>query len=155
METDTLKRRGLFRLLVFGLLLVAVCAVVSFMTASWVMRGKEWRHDQSHGHVWLHKELGLTESEAERIDAFEADYREQRQQLLADFKGRIKHLADILRTNDSFSDEVTHAVHQLHEVHGKLQNLAIEHYYEMLSVLPAEKQARLRELAVEALSEPE
>jgi len=36
-----------------------------------------------------------------------------------------------------------------------LQELSIQHYYDMLNVLPPEKQAKLRELAIKALSQPE
>ena len=151
----TAKHDGLLRLLAFLFLLVAVCVGVSVLTAKWVMREQEWEHDQPHGHAWLQEELGLTDEERRLIDEFEAQYRSHRSELLDQFDRKIAGLSEILRTNDSYSPEVIEAVHQLHEVHGKLQNLSIEHYYDMFGVLPPEKQAKLRDLAIEALSEPE
>jgi hypothetical protein len=150
------SKHGVLRFLIFSVVLASICAGVSFFTAHWVMQGKEWKHDEPHhGHAWLHEELGLTADEAARIDVFEGGYRAQRAELQAEFNKRIENLAKIIRDNDSFSEEVTHAVHELHEVHGDLQNLAISHYYEMLSVLPSDKQEKLKALAVEALSQPE
>ena len=155
MTDQFLKQRGIFRLVVLSLLLILVGSLVSFLTAKWVMSEKTWLHDEPHGHMWLHEELGLTEQEAAGIDAFEAEYRSQRKVLLEEFDERIESLAEILRTTDAYTPEVNHAVHELHIVHGKIQNLSIQHYYDMLSVLPPEKQKNLRELATEALSEPE
>lgn len=151
----TTKHDSLLRLLSFLFLLVAVCVGVSALTAKWVMWVQEWEHDQPHGHAWLQKELGLTDEERRQIDEFEAQYRSHRSELLDRFERKIAGLAEILETNDSYSPEVIQAVHQLHEVHGKLQNLSIEHYYDMFGVLPSEKRAKLRDLAIEALSEPE
>ena len=146
------RHRNLY-LWTFVLLLIAVCVGVSYITASLMTQDKEWGHNQSH--QWLHEDLGLNEAEAGRIDVFETDYRASRNELQTEFDLRIAELSDILRNNNSYSEDVTHVVHQLHEVHGKLQQLSIEHYYEMLSVLPSDKQAKLRDLAIEALSEPE
>ncbi|MDA3874371.1 MAG: TolC family protein [Kiritimatiellae bacterium] len=78
-------------------------------------------------------------------------------------RGRV-HLADLasypqLMVGATYfqvgDPEVEHAIHQLHEVHGELQNLSIVHFYKMISALPPEKQEKLRAMAVEALSQPE
>lgn len=143
------------RFVIFVLLLIVMCAGVSIAISNWVMHDQQWKHDAPHGHDWLHQELGLTDAEAARVDAFEAKYRGQRAELLEQFNQKIAELAELLRTNDSLSSEVTHAVHDLHQVHGELQNLSIQHYYEMLSVLPPDKQTKLRDIAVEALSTPQ
>ncbi len=143
------------RLAIFVLLLIVICVGVSVAISNWVMREQQWKHDAPHGHDWLYQELGLTDAEAARVDEFEATYRAQRADLLEQFNLKIAKLADLLRTNDSLSPEVTHAVHELHEVHGEIQNLSIQHYYDMLSVLPPDKQAKLRDIAVEALSTPQ
>lgn len=155
MTEKFLQRAGIFRLIVLSLILVLVGFLVSFLTSKWVMSEKSWKHDEPHGHMWLHNELGLSEEEAAKIDVFEAEYRSERDILLEEFQGRIDALSEILRTTDSYSPQVNQAVHHLHEVHGQIQSLSIEHYYDMLSVLPPDKQERLRALAIEALSEPE
>ncbi len=139
--------------ILFGLILLSTA--VSYFTAVWMMRGPEWKHDQPDGHAWLKQELGLTPEEAARIDAFETDYREKRAEFEREFNRRIAELAGIIRQHDGYTRDVTVAVHALHDVHGRLQQLAIQHYYDMFSVLPPDKQVRMRELAVEALSEPD
>ena len=149
------QNRGLMRLAFFAILLVIVCLGVSYLTATLMMRDKGWQHDQAQGHQWLKEELKLTEDESARINDFEADYQLERKKLQATFNSRIASLGLLIRNNDAYTPDVAHGVHQLHEVHGQLQQLSIEHYYEMLSVLPPDKQARLSDLAVEALSQPE
>lgn len=138
-------------------LLLGLMATASIVTLIGVrlMNADGWAtHDQLDGHHWLHEKLGLTPDEAAAIDAFETPYREEKAKLSAEFQDRIENLATLLRESDAVTPEVTHAVHELHRVHGQLQELSIRHYFEMLSVLPPEKQAQLRTLAVEALSTP-
>jgi Spy/CpxP family protein refolding chaperone len=148
-------RQILFLTGLFGLLLV-ICVGVSLLTTRWIVHGKDnWEHDQPHGHQWLHEELRLTEAEETAIDAFEGGYRRERGELLETFNERIADLREILVTQDAYSDDVDLAIHRIHEVHGQLQELSIAHYYDMLSVLPPEKQEKLRQLAVKALSQPE
>tara|TARA_R110002167_G_scaffold117672_1_gene293789 strand:+ start:780 stop:1148 length:369 start_codon:yes stop_codon:yes gene_type:complete len=113
------------------------------------------RHDGPEGHGWIHRQLGLNEEEAARIDAFEEPYRSERARVQTEFDFRVKTLARLLETNSEFSPEVTSAVADLHRVHGQLQQLAIKHYFDMLSVLPPGKQSELRELAVKSLSSPQ
>lgn len=155
MHDNNSRRSNFVRLGVLVLILLSLCGSVSFLTARWVMHGSRWQHDQPHGHHWLSDELGLTEVEAAAIDLFEDDYRSRRAELLELFNQRIRELGDLIRTNDRFTPEVSHAIHRLHEVHGELQNLSVAHYYDMLGVLPPEKQKSLQDLAVEALSVPE
>jgi Spy/CpxP family protein refolding chaperone len=109
----------------------------------------------AHGHHWLHEALELTEQEEAAIDAFEGDYRSERERLVKEFNSRVGDLRQILVSNDQYVPEVDAAIHRLHEVHGELQELSIQHYYDMLNVLPPEKKDKLRQLAVKALSQPE
>ncbi len=150
-----MKGNSFTRILILVALLIATCAGVSYFMSSLVLDSREWGHDDAHGHQWLHKELGLSPEEAERIDYFEGGYRARREALLKEFNLKMSELAVLLRDTETYSDDVTKAVHELHRVHGDLQTLSIEHYYEMLSVLPPDKQGKLKELAVEALSQPE
>lgn len=148
-------RQVIFLAGIFSLLLV-ICVSVSLFTTKWLVKEQtRWAHDQPQGHHWLHEELGLTEEEAAAVDVFEPNYRRERSELLKEFHKRMGELKDILADQDSYSADVDVAIHRIHEVHGQLQELSITHYYDMLSVLPPEKQDRLRQLAVQALSQPE
>lgn len=149
------RRHGLLSLIGFVLILAAICIGVSMVTSKWIIHSQQWKHDQPDGHEWLHKELGLTKEEAEAIDLFEADYRQRRGELLDEFNRRKTALVGLLKSTQTYPPEVTGIIHQLHQTHGELQQLSIKHYYDMLNALPPEKQGRLRDLAVKALSEPE
>lgn len=136
--------------------LIALCVAVSALTSRFMMPGDDWsRHEDPHGHQWLHQELALTDAEAAAVDAFEPEYRQQKAVLQAEFQAKIESLRDLLVRSDQFSPQVQHAIHELHLVHGQLQELAIRHYFQMMSVLPPDKQARLKELAGQALSIPQ
>ncbi|MDF3129429.1 periplasmic heavy metal sensor [Kiritimatiellaeota bacterium B1221] len=138
-----------------GAILIVLCAATSWLTVR-LIQPSEWRPvENASSHEWLHEELSLTEEEAQKIEELEGPYQQERSALLDVFDERIQELSEILRANDGVTPEVDHAIHRLHEVHGDLQQLAIAHYFQMLEVLPPEKQDRLRSLAVEALSEPE
>ncbi|MDQ8198198.1 hypothetical protein QEH56_08580 [Pelagicoccus enzymogenes] len=156
MEESKVRARRLGTLGIWAALLVVVCVGVSyFVTGLLVRNDQSWEHDEEQGHHWLHQELALTPSEVVAVDAFEPDYHRDRAKLLENFNAQIAKLRGLLVEKDDFSPEVNAAIHELHVVHGSLQELSIRHYYEMMSVLPPEKKEKLRKLAVEALSEPE
>ena len=141
-------------LLAIALVLLGVMG--SFVTLKLVHRSDDWsHHDEAHGHHWLHNELNLTLEEAAAVDAFEPEYRKQRKELMLQFHDKINNLQHLLVSNNAYSAEVEHAIHELHIVHGNLQELSIRHYFQMMSVLPSEKQEHLKQIATEALSTPE
>lgn len=147
-------RRSIALVLFFAFLILT--AVLVTVISVRMMSPDNWSaHDQPHGHQWLHEELDLTETEAAAIDAFEEPYREQRVRLQKQFEEKIQAIARLLQTTDAFSPEVSQAIHDLHIVHGQLQELSIHHYFDMLNALPSDKKERLRELAAEALSTPQ
>lgn len=144
--------------LITGLIggMILICVVVSFLTTRLMVNKSDWRqHDSEHGHQWLHQELDLSETEAALIDALEPAYREERAKLQRDFQERILTLRNLIVGSDELTPDVRHAIHGLHIVHGRLQELSINHYYEIMDALPADKQKHLKEIAVQALSTPE
>jgi Spy/CpxP family protein refolding chaperone len=151
------RTKGILALIAVVPVIIAICVGASFVTAKWIAQSQSaWDNDMPHGHhQWLHEALELTETERTAIDSFEAEYRSQRNLLTEKFDSRIGALRKILVNEDQYVPEVDVAIHRIHEIHGKLQVLSIQHYYDMLNVLPAEKQEKLRELAVKALSQPE
>jgi Spy/CpxP family protein refolding chaperone len=151
-QNSTIPPRQLW---VFAALIVVLCASTSYLTVQWAQKGVHVQDPTSEPHNWLHKELSLTKEQSLALANLEQPYQEQRALLLVEFRSRINALNELLRTSKEFTPEVGHAIHRLHEVHGDLQQLSIDHYFQMLDVLPPEKQAKLRSLAVEALSEPE
>jgi len=152
--SDNRKKIGVLAATLVALILI--CVVVSVITSQLMMGNQQWRqHDLEHGHKWLHQALDLTETESAAIDAFEPDYRTQRASLLGAFNSKIEDLRQQLVTSEQFTPEVEHAIHELHIIHGQLQELSIRHYFQMMKVLPPEKQLQLKALAGQALSVPE
>lgn len=143
------------RSLAYLFILLTVCVATSLMTIHWASSPSIPEPESYQNHKWLHKELSLTPTESKQLDAFETQYRQEREGVLKEFNRRTTALAELLVHTDHLSSEVEHAIHDLHGVHGQLQELSIRHYYQMLSVLPEDKQAQLRTIAVEALSIPE
>lgn len=136
--------------------LIVLCIIVSSITSSFLIKEKDWsHHDEENAHQWLHKELNLSPEEEGAIDVFELEYRHERAVLQEQFQLKIEDLREHIIHSDDFSEEAKLKIHELHIVHGQLQELSIRHYYQMLHVLPPDKQAKLRKLAVSALSIPQ
>jgi Spy/CpxP family protein refolding chaperone len=136
--------------------LVLLCVTVSIITLYFLPDGGDWKHhDEANGHNWLHQELNLTPGEAAAIDAFEPEYRRERAALQSRFQSKTEELRREIVTSDEYSQTAQETIHELHVIHGQLQELSIRHYYQMMHVLPAEKQDRLRDIAAEALSVPQ
>jgi Spy/CpxP family protein refolding chaperone len=136
--------------------LIILCVAVSSITSSLLSHQADWKnHDDVDGHNWLHQELNLTTEEAAAVDEFEPEFRRQRAALQAEFHARIEELRKEITTSDEFSDRAKQMIHELHIIHGQLQELSIHHYYQMMHVLPTDKQARLRDIAAKALSVPQ
>lgn len=143
---------NLLKIFAFVAGVAAVCAIVCWTMFHFAVP------DDGHaevGHEWLHEELGLNADEIAIIEGIEEDYEAKRKELERSFADKQRELANLLKEEKSYSDVVKEAVRGLHHIHGNLQALSIEHYYDMLETLPADKQQRLRDLAAKALSKPE
>jgi hypothetical protein len=148
------KNRIRLTLLAYALFLVIGCAVVSYGVGRWFACHSVGAI--SHGNpTSLVNALDLNSDEQSRLAEYDKAYKAERAVLLAEFNQRIAHISELLCEQDSYSDEVSKAVNELHHVHGQLQKLSIEHYYDILQVLPPDKREKLRDIAVTSLSQPE
>lgn len=134
------------------LAIIGVCAIASTMTALWVMK----RHDslEKRDHDWLHVELGLEEGEIPELESLEKSYGAETNILIGEMQVLKAALSNQLLTKSEEDEELVATVREIHLTHGQLQELSIRHYFDMLSILPEAKRRRLRELAVESLSNP-
>ncbi|MBL4575671.1 MAG: periplasmic heavy metal sensor [Opitutaceae bacterium] len=99
--------------------------------------------------------LNLTPDEEKNFHEIVRRTEARRESLEGDFEKAKNRLAQILVKNERYSEEVTKAVHAIHQVHGDLQQLSIEQYYEMLTSLPEEKRENLKNIASQVLSQPQ
>ena len=136
--------------------LILICVLISIVTSRLVSQKPDWaKHDEDDGHQWLQQELDLTPEETAAVNELEPEYREERATLQKQFEAKIEELRQQIIDSDEFSDEARETIHELHIIHGQLQELSILHYYQMIQVLPPEKKARLRDIAAKALSAPQ
>lgn len=140
------------RFLALLIAIVVVAVAACFATLTLLTRDSNHNVDS---HEWLHRELNLTPEEDAALKVIEQKYLLEHSHLEKEMKAAQAHLALILSEEDKHSERVTDAVHEIHRIHGNIQDLSIQHFFEMQTVLPQEKNAKLRQLAAEALSEPQ
>ncbi len=148
------KRKVVIRVFAFIVVLVVLCISVCYTTFSIIAHNKN-NPKSDEPHQWLHDQLELTQSEEEKIHAFEKKYQSRKYELEKEFKDKIAQLSKLLQSNDKYTPEVTAKVSEIHAIHGNLQQLAIKHYYDMFEVLTPEKREKLKQFAVQALSKPQ
>ena len=137
----------------FAVLLISICCAVTLLMVRVVNHDDPMVHE--HAHQWLHDQLDLNAEENEALESIEKRYALKRNELTLEFQARKAKLANILIQNEDFSEDVTEAVKEIHLSHGALQQLSIQHYYDMLDVLSPKNRDKLKSLASEALSQPE
>lgn len=142
----------LLKIILFVAGIAVVCAAVSWTMFYFAIDSDKHRES---GHEWLHDELGLTAEERGMIEKVEERYAERRHALESEFAEKQNALASLLLEQDEYSSVVKDSVRELQVLNGDFQAMIIEHYYDMLKALPEHKRARLKELAAQALSEPE
>jgi len=152
---STNRARRFLTLAAILAILIAICVICSLLTTQWVMRERANHDNETLSHQWLHQKLELTPSEEQAITVFESNYRAERDALMRKFNLQIGVLRERLVEQDDYSTEIDVEIHRIHKIHGELQKLSIQHYYDMLNVLPTDKQEILRGLATQALSQPE
>jgi predicted CopG family antitoxin len=148
------KSKAIGSLLIFIFGLVLLSAATCFLTVRFMdscsLPCCELPQEES-----FYTQLNLTQDEEKHFSDIDERYASQRKNLEVDFEAAKTRLAEILIKNERYSKDVTEAVHAIHQVHGDLQQLSIEHYYEMLATLPEEKRERLKDIAAQALSQPQ
>lgn len=151
MKTISFFFRIAAAILVLALLGFTTYAVTKKVNACTCQPSKNVGVDQG----WLYQKLDLSPSERARLEELDAAYQHQRKEQRQAFDTQIRALADQIGRSDELTPEIEAAIHQLHRIHGDLQLGAIEHLFDQLRELPADKKAHLRELAVQTLSRPE
>ncbi len=126
------KSKAIGSLLIFILGFVLLSAATCFLTVRF-MGGCPLPCCEPPQEESFYTQLDLTPDEETRFNEIEKRYDLQRKTLETDFETAKNRLAKMLVENERYSEDVTEAVHAIHQVHGDLQQLSIEHYYEMLT----------------------
>lgn len=150
-----MKRTG--RILVFRasaiLGLIAVCGLSCYLAVIWALH-RPVPDAEPAGTEWLYDRLGIDATKVSGIEDLELQYAEQRSRLIGEMEAVQARLAAQLRVKSEADAEVVETIERIHDVHGRLQELSIRHYFDLLRLLPEEQQLRLRSLAAQSLSTP-
>lgn len=146
------KPQFYFRVAIFFGLVAAVAVGAALVFSTLVLRpdGQKGSHAKS-----TYEHLNLSAEEQEWVDQVYARFEAERISRLEEFHRLQGELAKLLQEEEEYSERVSDTVKQLHVVHADLQEVSIRRFFAVLDVLPAEKRMELRQLAAEALSQPD
>jgi len=148
----TSKPQFYFRIAIFFGLVIVVAVGAALIFSMLVLRpgGQKGNHAKS-----TYEHLNLLAEEQERVDQVYAQFEAERISRLEEFHRLQGELAKLLQEEEEYSERVSDTVKQLHVVHADLQEVSIRRFFAVLDVLPSEKRMELRQLAAEALSQPD
>jgi nickel and cobalt resistance protein CnrR len=135
------------------LLMVAGVAIATCMLVFYGFLRPQMPIVYHHQNIAEH--LNLDESVRAQLEEMDREFDVRREALLVRFRQETSALAKLLTEEDAFNAEIVAAIDAVHAVHGELQALSVERYFAILERIPEEKRPRLRQVAAEALSQPE
>ena len=102
-------------------------------------------------HEWLHKELSLTDEQTKKLEQVEMTHHQREASLSEAVKTANKSLAQAIKKDGKYSENVKKAVSAIHIAMGELQEATLQHLFEMQTVLDVQQARKLNELAANAL----
>lgn len=138
------SRTGLFLLLV-----AAVAAGTTLMTEAWLRRSRP----PEDAHAWIHRQLNITPEQDKAIDLIEKRFTEQRAILMERLRQANAELAQAILEGKARSPKVEEAVRKIHAAQADLQQLTLEHVFEMQRALTPEQYDKLLRLTANALAQ--
>jgi len=136
----------------FILLLVMVALVAS--AACWTT-SRLMRHSLVHSiddHEWLHRQLGITESQDKELEKEEQRFAVQRQEITQTIDAANRELAAVMVKDRLYSPAVKEAVEKVHHAQSMLEEAILQHIFSMKPILTPAQFDKLLALTSEALS---
>jgi nickel and cobalt resistance protein CnrR len=138
--------------LIAMLIIVALVAAAACYVSVSVFGPVRLRRGVS-GHEWIHKQLGLTPEEQKALGPSETKFGQRKRDLMREIRGANKELAEAIRQDQAESPRVSAAVEKIHHAQGELQEVTLEHVFEMKGVLTPEQYQKLINLTADELNE--
>lgn len=138
------------RLLAFLGLMIAVAAA-SAVVCLWMT--PRIHKSEPRTHDWVHSRLKLSPEQERALKPIEARYAVQRSRLERNLHLANVALADAIQRDRGESENVLHAIEEIHARMGELQKVTIGHIFEMQDVLTPEQYDALLRMTAEALGE--
>ena len=143
--------------------LVCIAIIVAF-TAYFV--GNELffhhgRHHQSHQqktvstynfHDYLHQQLSTDGKQAQKLAPLEKQYIQQRRALEQDIQQANIQLVQAMQQHTSYDLAIQQAITMIHELQGRLQQLTIQHVYDVRALLTPEQAKALDQFVATAIT---
>jgi hypothetical protein len=143
--------RGAQRRWIAGLLWIVATAVVSGGVSWWLVRGGLAKHGHSVAarepeaafHEWMHRHLKLSKEQHQVLEPFEAAFEQDRQTLRAEIRTVGGELAKQVREAAAMTEQTREVLGRLSAAQRRLQELTLEHFYQMKAHLNEDQQAKL------------
>jgi len=140
------KAPAVFVALVAVFLIAAAASIISI--AIYSARVKAGPRD---AHSWIHTQLRLTPAQETALHPIEDRYKIGSRELEDRMRVANAELADAILAKGQDSAEVRAAIEKIHAAMGELQNVTINHVFEMRTVLTADQYDKLLHLTADAL----
>ena len=132
------------------MLAAAVIGAAAAAGGSWLVRQSHHRTENLHDVI--HSRFRLRPAEHARLEAAEGAYDRRRAQIEADIRGANVRLATAIKADPELSPAVLAASSDVEATAAKLQQVTLQHVFEMRAALDADHRAAYDAVLVEALS---
>lgn len=112
-----------------------------------------WKSEANsdHWHLISHEKLKITPQQEKDLSAIENRFYEQRKAIEKQINSANQELAKAITDDKFFSKKVQEATNKIHQSMGELQNLTIQHLFEMRPILTEEQYKKLEQMVTDAL----
>lgn len=131
--------------------LAIICATIAGALITWtVFTFRNHQHHNHHQastqtdfHQWLHDHIELTPAQEVALKPYENRYNKKQFQLKKSLRSAASDLANAIRHQPRDSPKITQALQKINRLQGELQQLSIEHFFEMKNQLDPEQAEKL------------
>jgi len=133
-----LERKSLY----WSVATIFVAAAVSYGTARFATR--HVAEESADFHLWLHRNLGLSEEQETRLLPVERHFENERRRQRREVEEAGRRLAEAIRSQgQADSPEIAEAHEALLRAQAQLQRLTLDHFFAMKEHLDPEQRGRL------------
>ncbi|MBA3849692.1 MAG: heavy metal resistance protein [Opitutus sp.] len=136
------------RNLLFLLSVAAIAAGAAAVTEFWMRRS----HPPEDAHAWVHRQLEITPEQDRRIAEMEKSFAQRRAVLMRRLHEANEELANAILEDRATSPKVGAVVRRIHSAQAELQQITLDHVFEMRAALTPAQYDKLLRLTADALT---
>lgn len=138
-----------FRNLLFLLSVAVLAAGAAALTEYWLRRSRP----PEDAHAWVHRQLEITPEQDRRIAEMEKVFALRRAALMQRLHEANDELAHAILEDRAASPKVAEALRRIHSAQIELQQITLDHVFEMRVALTPAQYDKLLRLTADALSQ--